>query len=99
MVRVERSDRLPQCSRCRGDLIISTVMPQDDQDGRPIHLELCATCDADKPAAQALIRWIATGGGRDTSRSEEGAQLVVAWTREAMAVYGWSWEQTPPCPN
>ncbi|MDX2824275.1 DUF6300 family protein [Streptomyces ipomoeae] len=31
-------------------------MPSDDEQGRPIHLELCAACDADKPAAGALIR-------------------------------------------
>jgi hypothetical protein len=39
------SDRLPQCSRCRGDLIMSAVAPQDDEHGRPIHLELCPACD------------------------------------------------------
>ncbi|MFB1044458.1 DUF6300 family protein [Streptomyces chrestomyceticus] len=63
MARVELSDRLPQCSRCRGDLITSVVMPQDDEYGRPIHLELCAACDADKSAAGALIRFFAAGGG------------------------------------
>lgn len=98
-VRVERSDRLPQCSHCRGDLIISTVMPQDDQQGRPIHLELCEACDADKPAAGALIRYFDSDGAKDTSRSQEGAQLLLAWTREAMAAYGWFWEQTPPSPK
>jgi hypothetical protein len=100
MARVERSDRLPQCSRCRGDLITSVVLPTDDEHGRPIHLELCAACDADKPAAPELIRFFADGGGgRDTSRSDEGARLLWAWTREEMAAYGWFWEQTPPGHN
>jgi uncharacterized protein DUF6300 len=99
MARVERSDRLPQCSRCRGDLITSAVMPQDDEHGRPIHLELCAACDVDKPAAGALIRFFTGGGGRDTSRSEEGARLLWGWNREEMAAYGWFWEETPPAPN
>lgn len=68
MHRVERSDKLPQCSRCRGDLITSVVMPQNDADGRPIHLQLCPACDADKAAAGALLVWFATGGGHDPSR-------------------------------
>ncbi|MFF2430930.1 DUF6300 family protein [Streptomyces mirabilis] len=36
MALLEFSDRLPQCSRCRGDLIMSGVAPQDDEHGRPI---------------------------------------------------------------
>ncbi|MEV7978462.1 DUF6300 family protein [Streptomyces sp. NPDC086519] len=45
MALLEFSDRLPQCSRCRGHLIMSGVAPQDDEHGRPIHLELCPVCD------------------------------------------------------
>lgn len=59
MALVERSDRLPQCSRCRGDLIISAVAPKNDAQGRPIHMELCASCDAgdaDRPAAGLLLQ-------------------------------------------
>ncbi len=41
MTSLEFSDRLPQCSRCRGNLIMSAVAPQDDEHGRPIHLS-CA---------------------------------------------------------
>ncbi|MFE0438914.1 DUF6300 family protein [Streptomyces nigra] len=45
MALLEFSDRLPQCSRCRGNLIMSGVAPQDDEHGRPIHLEMCPVCD------------------------------------------------------
>ncbi|MEU6497841.1 DUF6300 family protein [Streptomyces sp. NPDC046984] len=45
--------RLPQCSRCRGYLLISAVMPQDDEQGWPIHLELCAFCDLGDAARSA----------------------------------------------
>jgi hypothetical protein len=94
MHRVEISDKLPQCSRCRGNLITSAVMPKDDADGRPIHLELCPACDADKPAAGALLRFLAEGGGRDETRGEEGARLLMEWTKESMADHGWYWEQS-----
>lgn len=71
-------------------------MPQDDAEGRPIHLELCPVCDADKPAASALLRWLADGGGQDATRAEEGARLLLEWTKEGMAAYGWSWQEAPP---
>ncbi|MFD3851901.1 DUF6300 family protein [Streptomyces microflavus] len=93
MVRVVTSDRLPQCSRCRGDLLTSIVMPQNDKHGRPIHLELCAACDADRPAAGALIRYFADGRGRDATRAKEGALLVLEWTKEGMAAHGWFFEE------
>ncbi|MFE5091941.1 DUF6300 family protein [Streptomyces sp. NPDC056638] len=95
MHRVELSDKLPQCSRCRGDLITSIVMPQDDAERRPIHLELCAACDVDKPAAGALLQWFAEGGGRDVARAEEGARLLLEWTNEGMAEYGWFFQEPP----
>ncbi|GAA2524012.1 DUF6300 family protein [Streptomyces longisporus] len=99
MHRVVRSERLPQCSRCQGKLITSAVMPKDDDEGRPIHLELCAVCDADKPAAAAMIRFFTEGGGRDVSRAEEGARLLWDWAREGMAAHGWVWEETPSGQN
>lgn len=95
MAFVGLSDRLPQCSRCRGALITSAVMPQDDEHGRPIHLELCAACDADQRAGGALIRFIADGGGRDVTRAQEGARLLMEWTKEGMATHGWYWQETP----
>ncbi|MER7109451.1 DUF6300 family protein [Streptomyces sp. NPDC000229] len=95
MHRVDLSDNLPPCSRCRGDLVSSVVMPKEDAFGRPIHLQLCPTCDAEKPAAGALLRFFAEGGGRDTARAEEGAQLLMEWTKEGMAEHGWYWQQTP----
>lgn len=95
MVRVVTSDRLPQCSRCRGDLLTSIVMPQNDEHGRPIHLELCPACDADRPAAGALIRYFEDGRGRDATRAKEGALLVMEWTKEGMAAHGWFFEEKP----
>jgi hypothetical protein len=65
---LEFSDRLPQCSRCRGDLIMSGVAPQDHEHGRPIHLELCPVCDTgdvDRPAAGLLVQGFANDGGHD----------------------------------
>ncbi|MFI9446391.1 MULTISPECIES: DUF6300 family protein [Streptomyces] len=92
--RLETSGLLPQCSRCGGDLIVSVVAPKNDTDGRPIQLQLCSACDAEKPAAGALLFWFASGGGHDTERSEEGARLLMEWTGEAMAEYGWYWPGT-----
>ena len=88
MHRVELSDRLPQCSRCRGDLITSVVMPQNDAEGWPIHLELCPVCHANKSAGGALVRWFADGGGRDPERLEEGARLLAEWAKEGMGEHG-----------
>jgi hypothetical protein len=59
------SDRLPQCSRCRGDLIMSGVAPQNDEHGRPIHMELCPACDTgdvNRPAAGLLVQWLLLAG-------------------------------------
>ncbi|MFI9214375.1 DUF6300 family protein [Streptomyces sp. NPDC053253] len=80
MERVRLSGRLPRCSRCRADLIVSAVAPEDDEQGRPIHLELCAVCDtgdADRPAAGFLVQWFTDGGGKDASRAQEGAHLLM----------------------
>jgi hypothetical protein len=75
-------------------------MPQNDAAGRPIHLQLCPSCDADKPAAGALLAWLADGGGHDPSRVREGALLLLEWTKEGMAEHGWHWCEsatgTPP---
>ncbi|MGW0730834.1 DUF6300 family protein [Streptomyces mirabilis] len=93
MHRLEISDLLPHCSRCGGDLTVSVVAPKNDTAGRPIHLQLCTPCDGEKQAAGALLFWFASGGGHDTERSEEGARLLLEWTREAMAEYGWYWQE------
>lgn len=95
MAVVQRAERLPHCSWCGGDLIISAVAPKDDAQGRPIHMELCAasdTGDPHRPAAGMLVQFFADGGGRDLSRSEEGAILLMDWTRECMAAHGWEWQ-------
>ncbi|MFE1775994.1 DUF6300 family protein [Streptomyces sp. NPDC059008] len=49
----------------------------------------CAACGADKPAVGALLRWFAEGGGRDATRAEEGARLLMEWTKDYMAGHGW----------
>ncbi|MER5382003.1 DUF6300 family protein [Streptomyces sp. NPDC002688] len=94
MHRIQISDRMPQCSQCGSDLIVSVVAPKNDTAGRPIHLRLCTTCDGEKPAAGALLFWFASGGGHDMERSEEGARLLMRWTKEAMAEHGWYWRGT-----
>ncbi|MFF1690786.1 DUF6300 family protein [Streptomyces sp. NPDC058254] len=98
MARIFRTGRLPQCSRCRADLTISAVAPKNDAAGRPIHLELCPSCDSgdpERPAAGLLVQFFADGGGRDTARAEEGARLMAAWTKECMASHGWHWRPDP----
>jgi hypothetical protein len=97
MNQIVRSQELPHCSRCDGDHLLTTaVMPKKDTFGQPIHLELCKICDANQPAAAALIRFFTEGGGHDTSRSAEGAQLLMEWTKEGMAAHGWYWAKTAP---
>lgn len=93
---LELSDRLPSCSRCKGALMVSIVMPYNDTAGRPIHLELCSTCDSILPAACALLFWFTTGGGFDEARHREGSELMIAWTKEAMAEKGYIWDGLPP---
>ncbi|MGN9796206.1 DUF6300 family protein [Streptomyces sp. OZ13] len=95
MDHIELSDQLPSCSRCGGEVLSSVVMPQTDAAGRPIHLQLCPACDADKPAASALLAWLADGGGHDPSRTQEGAMLLMEWTKEGMAEHGWHWAESP----
>jgi hypothetical protein len=93
------SEELPSCSRCRGPLLMSAVVPQTDAYGRPIRLELCASCDTgntDRPAAGLFIQWFADGGGHDESRYQEGSQLMMEWTKECMAAHGWYLADTPP---
>ncbi|MGA5363911.1 DUF6300 family protein [Streptomyces purpurascens] len=95
------SDRLPQCSRCRGDLIMSGVAPQDDRHGRPIHLELCPVCDAgdvDPPDVGLLVQWFADAGGHDPGRVKEGAHLLWEWTKECVAAHGWYPQELPAQP-
>ncbi|MFD7606109.1 DUF6300 family protein [Streptomyces mirabilis] len=98
MALLEFSDRLPQCSRCRGDLIMSGVAAQDDEHGWPIHLELCPACDTgdvDRPAAVLLVRWFADVGGHDESRVKEGSHLLMEWTKECTTAHGWYWQDAP----
>ncbi|MDV5143181.1 DUF6300 family protein [Streptomyces sp. SBC-4] len=43
------------------------MAPEDDEHGRPIHLELCAVCDtgdADHPAAGFLVQWFTAAAPR-----------------------------------
>lgn len=88
---IEFSQRLSPCSRCGGSLVTSAVMPKDDEQGRPIHLELCPACDSDRPAAAAVRRWFASGAAQDPARVEEGGHLLLEWAKEGMAAHGWDW--------
>jgi hypothetical protein len=72
------------------------LMPKDDADGWPIHLELCPACATGKPAAGALLLFLAEGGDRDATRGEEGARPLLEWTKKGMADHGWYWEQSAP---
>ncbi|MFI9569273.1 DUF6300 family protein [Streptomyces rishiriensis] len=54
---------------------MSGVAPQDDEHGRPIHLELCAVCDTGdvgRPAAGLLVQLSASNGGHDESAPRRG---------------------------
>lgn len=86
---VKLSDDLSPYSRCAGELLIKTAGGPKDAFGIRAQIELCPACDASKPAARSLIEFIRIGGGRDTSRTKEGADLLWAWTTEAMAEKGW----------
>ncbi|WP_236242726.1 DUF6300 family protein [Streptomyces sp. CC228A] len=89
-VSVQRSDDLPPCSRCNGSLILAATMPVLDAFGKPITLELCRACDAsDATAAGALVRFFKSGGGQDTTRTQECADLVLDFQKEAMAAHGY----------
>ncbi|MEU1707557.1 DUF6300 family protein [Streptomyces sp. NPDC005706] len=90
---------LPKCSRCRGDLLMSAIAPVDDAYGRPIHLELCASCDTGdtgRPAADRLARFYTDGHLKDTTRNTEAARLLKEWTQECMAAHGWYLRPKPP---
>ncbi len=47
------------------ELLTMADMPKSDAYGRRMRLELCKTCDADNPAAAAVIGFFTTGGGHD----------------------------------
>ncbi|MFD5848119.1 DUF6300 family protein [Streptomyces chartreusis] len=99
MALLRFSDRLPQCSRCRGDVLMSGVAPQDDEHGAadpPGAVPGCDTGDVDRPAAGLLVQWFADNGGYDESRVKEGSHLLMEWTKECMAAHGWYLQDTPP---
>ncbi|MGA5425147.1 DUF6300 family protein [Streptomyces lavendulocolor] len=82
--------------RCQGPLILAAQVPQLDASGNPITLELCAACDAGDTAAGALVRFLISGAGNDTSRAKEGADLILAFQKEIMAAHG-ARRQSRPC--
>lgn len=92
-VRYEAADKLPDCSRCGGRIIVNGATPLRDSFGRPIVLELCPSCDAEKPAAGALIRWFQSGAPADPAyrAGKRDAQRFQAWQEEALAPYGYRW--------
>ena len=77
-------DKAPRpCSRCGEDLLLHW--------NGPIvtgvqWMELCADCDAERPAAGALIRW-----HHDPDRDPKALpQLFEDWESETMHAHGWS---------
>lgn len=99
MATAERSEQLPPCSRCRGELMMSAVAPQTDRHGRPIHLELCYSCDTgnvDRPAAGLFLQFFADGGGHDLSRTQEATHLLKEWIEECLAAHGWYLDRDTP---
>ncbi|MGW6459924.1 DUF6300 family protein [Streptomyces sp. NPDC055078] len=88
--RIERAPELPPCSRCGGQLTISAKGPVGSL-GVPVRLELCRACDSGKPAAGPLLKFLASGSGKDPSRVQEGARLIWAWERETLAAHEYHW--------
>ncbi|MEU0990669.1 DUF6300 family protein [Streptomyces sp. NPDC005953] len=86
---------MPPCARCGGEPIVSLAGPVGGF-GLPVPVQLCPACDADKPAARALLAFFTSGAGFDTSRGEEAARLMGAWQGEAMAACGF---HGVPAPN
>jgi hypothetical protein len=57
-------------------------------------MELCAACDAHRPAARAFIRW-----HRDADRDPKALpQLFQDWETETMHAHGWARAQEPEAP-
>jgi hypothetical protein len=61
--------------------------------GDGVDIELCSTCDAGRGAAGQLIALL------EVPESERSVQalgdLMMTWTREAMAAKGWGWIPHP----
>ena len=78
------------CSRCGSDLLLHWHGPL----GTGVWLELCAACDAHRPAARAFIRW-----HRDADRDPKALpQLFEDWETETMHAHGWARAQEPAAP-
>lgn len=70
------------CSRCGSDLLLHWHGPL----GTGVWMELCAACDAHRPAARAFIRW-----HRDSDRDPKALpQLFEDWETETMHAHGWA---------
>jgi hypothetical protein len=91
------SGSLPPCERCDGPVLISSESPVEGTFGQPVKLQLCPACDAGKPAAGRLIRWLESGAGRVTDEAavkasaREAGVLFAAWQKEVMAEHGYRW--------
>jgi hypothetical protein len=78
------------CSRCGSDLLLHWHGPL----GTGVWMELCAACDARRPAARAFIRW-----HRDADRDPKALpQLFEDWETETMHAHGWARAQKPEAP-
>lgn len=81
--RVDRVSETPPCSRCGAQVVMAARMPI----GGGVDLELCRSCDAGAGAAGELIAAL------NLPEAERPVQvlgeLVMTWTREALAAKGW----------
>src|SRR4051812_14123309 len=78
------------CSRCGVDLLLHWHGPL----GTGVWMELCAACDAHRPAARAFIRW-----HRDADRDPKVLpQLFEDWETETMRAHGWARAKEPEAP-
>ncbi|WP_143659728.1 DUF6300 family protein [Streptomyces pharetrae] len=84
----DRDERpLRPCSRCGDDLLLRWNGPL----GTGVWMELCPACDAERPAASALIRW-----HRDPDRDPKALpKLFEDWETETMHAQGWARAEQP----
>ncbi|MFJ8786972.1 DUF6300 family protein [Streptomyces sp. NPDC102476] len=70
------------CSRCGGELLLRWHGPLMTR----VWMELCAACDARRPAARSFIRWY-----RHADRDPKALpQLFEDWETETMHAHGWA---------
>ncbi|MFY1652835.1 DUF6300 family protein [Solwaraspora sp. WMMB762] len=72
------ADTSSACHRCSGELYLTATVPDPDLPCKRI-IVLCPSCDAEKPAAQGLLAFMAIHGRVDESTFVQFEKLVVEW--------------------